>query len=80
MTRKEFEKKAIRAAEKTLHLPAGWWGSWRDFRSPDMVRVRFSRDHWRVLDRLGNIVSKHDNRSGAIVKAKKVDAGERQKT
>ena len=30
MTRRIWEKKTIREAERALGVPAGWWGAWRD--------------------------------------------------
>ena len=72
MTRKDFETKAIRAAERTLHLPRGWWGTYSAIYSPGgLVTVRFSGRCW-VVRCDGRIVSKHDSRFGAIKKARAV--------
>lgn len=71
MTRKEFEAKAIRDAEKALGLPAGWWGTWRDMHGPQGQRVRFSGRYWTVILN-GVRVSQHGPRSGAIAKARRL--------
>lgn len=72
MTRKEFEAKAIREAEKALGVPAGWWGTWRDVRGPRGVRVRYSGRFTWTLSQRGKRISKHDSRSFAITKARKL--------
>lgn len=72
MTRKQFEKAAIRAAERALKVPAGWWGTWQHVCGPNGAEVRFARGgHW-VLRHKGKIVSKHDSRAFAIVKGRKL--------
>ena len=40
MTRKIWEKKVIREAERALGVPAGWWGAWRDVFGPGGAHVR----------------------------------------
>lgn len=72
MTRKEFEKKAIREAEKTLGVPEGWWGNWRHVQGPKGVEVKFLAGGGWALKQKGKIVSKHDSRSFAIGKGKKL--------
>ena len=67
MTRREFEARAIRNAERYLGVPAGWWGTWRDV-TDGVARVRFTGRAWRLWRR-GKKVSDHDSRSGAIRKA-----------
>ena len=74
MTRKEWEARTLRAGEKALRLPAGWWGTYAEVRSPRGVRVKFSGRCWTVRDRKGVIVSKHDSRDSAIKKARGIDA------
>jgi len=70
MTRKAFEAKAIREAERKLGLPLQWWGSYTDVHGPLGRRVRFSGNAW-VFSINGKVVSKHDSRSSAIKKAVK---------
>jgi hypothetical protein len=74
MTRDEFERQAIREAERRLGVPAGWWGDYRHVRGPRGIEIRFVRSrggHW-VLRQRGEIVSRHDWRAGAIRKAVKL--------
>lgn len=73
MTREEFVTKAVRAAEKDLGIPAGWWGTHRDVHSPDGHRVRHSA-HSRawILSLNGRKVSSHDSRAVAILKARRL--------
>ncbi len=76
MTRKEFEEKAIREAEKTLHLPEGWWGNYRHLYGPGGIEVRFvssstSSTYWSARKN-GKEVSRHDSRDGAIRKGVKL--------
>lgn len=88
MTRKEFEAKAVRDAERKLGVPPGWWGTYTGVTN-GCVRVMFS-SHSRawVVSRLDfdddklvrgvrggavwRVVSKHDSRSFAISKARKL--------
>lgn len=70
MTRKDFETKAIREAEKKLGVPAGWWGTWRHVRGPNGAEVKFAASGAWVLRQSGAIVSKHDSRAFAIGKGK----------
>ena len=74
MTRKEWEKKALRQAERDLGVPEGWWGDYQTIYAPNGASVRFSRvrSSWVVRDRKAAIVSTHDGRDGAIRKAKKL--------
>ena len=69
MTRAEFVRRATRAEEKRLEIPAGWWGTWRDVEGPRGVRVRFTGSRW-VVRRHGSVISRHDVRAGAIKKAR----------
>lgn len=74
MTREQFTAKALRAAERAIRVPPGWWGTWRDVYSPSgTVRIRFS-NHGRcwVIRHNGIVVSRHDSRSFAIAKARKL--------
>jgi len=76
MTRKDFEKKAIKTAERDLGVPAGWWGTLRDVQGPEGQRVQFMREgrcggHWKISLR-GKLVSRHDSRAFAIRKATKL--------
>lgn len=70
--RKEFEKKAIREAEKALGVPEGWWGDYRHVRGPKGVEVRFLAGGGWSLRQNGKLVSKHDSRPFAINKGKKL--------
>jgi hypothetical protein len=67
MTRKQFEAKVIRNAERLLRVPAGWWGTWLDVTN-GTVRVRFSSSGWTVSVR-GKRVSRHGSRASAVSKA-----------
>lgn len=71
MTRPEFIAKAIHSAEKSLGIPAGWWGTWRHVQGPRGQEVRCTGQCWIVRYR-GAVVSRHDVRSGAIGKARKL--------
>ena len=72
MTRKQFEAKAIREAERMLGVPAGWWGTWQHVQGPGNVHVRHGfSNRWTI--RQGTVlVSRHDSRSGAIAKASRL--------
>jgi hypothetical protein len=73
-TRKDFERKAIREAERKLGVPAGWWGDYQHVRGPRGVAVRFAASrggHW-ILRQRGAIVSRHDSRAVAIRKGAKL--------
>jgi hypothetical protein len=70
VTRREFVDKAKFAAERRLGIPTGWWGTWTDVTN-GVVRVTFTRRWWRVSC-AGRTVSRHDSRSFAIAKARKV--------
>ena len=72
MTRKEWELKALRAAERELCVPPGWWGNYQTLYAPNGATVTFSRvrSAWLVRDKKGVIISVHDARAGAIRKAK----------
>lgn len=67
-----FLAKAVRAAEKELRIPAGWWGTYRDVRGPGGVRVRNAGDRrWTV--RIGAaLVRTYETRAGAIRAAQKL--------
>ena len=73
MTRHEFEKHAIRIAERNLGVPPGWWGNYADVHGPAGERVYKVRESfvWAVSIR-GTHVSRHDSRAGAIAKARKI--------
>lgn len=72
MTRKDFETKAIREAEKKLGVPAGWWGTYRHVHGPNGAEVKFAQNGAWTLRQNGAIVSKHDSRAFAINKGKKL--------
>lgn len=73
MTRAKFIEKAVRAAERTLDIPAGWWGTYLKIDGPRGERVRFSQtwSEWSVVNRDGR-KSWHDGRAAAIRAARKV--------
>lgn len=78
MTYPEFVAKTIRAAERELQVPVGWWGTWRDVTN-GKERVRLSRNAWILSTTRGQgtrsravVVSRHDSRAFAIAKARKV--------
>jgi hypothetical protein len=78
MTRKAFEAKAIHAMEQRLFIPTGWWGVWTDVQGPNGVRVAYSAGGgWRIVVR-GKVVSRHDARTYAIMKARKLTAKAKQ--
>ena len=72
MTRHEFEKHAIRIAERNLGVPPGWWGNYADVHGPAGERVYKVRGSsgWAVSLR-SKVISRHDSRSYAIAKARK---------
>lgn len=70
MTRNQFIDKATRAAERSLGVPAGWWGTHQDVTN-GTVRVTFTKRWWRV-SKMGRTISRHDSRSFAISKARKL--------
>lgn len=74
MTRAEFTVFAIKAAERALQVPPGWWGTWRDVTN-GIERVRLSRDAWVLSTTRGQgtrsrarVISRHDSRAFAISK------------
>ena len=77
MTRKEWEARTIRAEEKSLGVPAGWWGIYDDLHSPRGVRVKFSGRFWTVRDGKGDVAGQYDSRAYAIKKARSLDAKSR---
>lgn len=78
MTKEDFDAKALRAAERAIGVPPGWWGTWRDVRGPLGQRVYFSSGAWVVarssISFPGRWLrrSRHDSRSFAIGKARKL--------
>lgn len=48
MTEKQWIKKVLRAEQKRLKIPEGWWGTWRDICGPHGVRVRLSSGGFNV--------------------------------
>jgi hypothetical protein len=71
VTRSEFIARAVRAAERAIEVPQGFFGVWRDVTN-GVVRVRFTRsDEWEV-SRAGMRISLHSLREGAIRKASKL--------
>jgi hypothetical protein len=71
MTRKQFIERALRIIERSLLIPRGWWGTWRDVTNGS-VRVRYSGGGIWTLSVRGKRVSRHDSRAGAISKARKL--------
>lgn len=69
MTRKQFEKKAIREAERRIGAPAGWWGTWRHLHGPGGIVVRALPGGVWSIQQDGVLVSKHDSRAYALRKA-----------
>jgi hypothetical protein len=73
VTKKEFDAKAIRQAEKAIQVPPGWWGSWRDVHGPVGVRVKFSAHGNVWVLRLSNVlIGKFHSRGTAIAKGRKL--------
>lgn len=70
MTREKFVANAVRAAEKALYVPAGWWGRWTDVRGPLGERVHFSAGAWTSV-RADGARQRHDSRTSAIRAARK---------
>lgn len=76
MTRQQFIDRATRDAERALHVPPGWWGTYRDVRGPDDQRVHFSGGAWTVarasVSKSGSWlrISRHDSRTFALRKAR----------
>jgi len=70
MTREQFIARAVRAMERSVGAPAGWWGTWRDVTN-GTARVLFSSGAWTVSLR-GKRVSRHDSRAHALAKARKL--------
>ena len=73
MTRQQFEQRAILLAERTLGIPPGWWGTYRDVHGPAGERARavgYGSPDWVVSWR-GTVMSRHDSRAGAIAKARR---------
>ncbi len=71
MTRKMFEADAIRMAERSLAVPAGWWGKWSNVTDGVYGVRQTAQRTWR-LTRNGELVSRHDSRDFAIKKATKM--------
>lgn len=72
MTRQQFIDKAVRAAERKLIIPFGWWGTWRDVHGPAGQRVRFSGLCWVVSSAHRGVIGRYESRAGAIGKARKL--------
>ena len=51
MTRDQFVARAVRGVEKAIAVPAGWWGTFTDVRSPRGVRVHVRGVRWLVTGR-----------------------------
>lgn len=73
MTRKQFEAKAIREAERKIEAPPGWWGTWRDLHGPGGVRVRKAGMSW-TLRKNGRLILK-TSRAHAIREGQKLAKG-----
>lgn len=74
MTLRDFEIAAAKEARRGLHLPTGWWGDWRRIYAPNGITVKFmpSSKLWAVRDAEGVIVSRHDDRHRALLKARRL--------
>ncbi len=72
MTRKAWETKALREAERKLGVPEGWWGTYVQIETPHGIRVRFSGRDWIVRNREGAVVTRRSTRTSAIAAAKKL--------
>jgi hypothetical protein len=70
VTREQFTARAVRDAERALQVPPGWWGVWRDV-TDGIARIHFSSGGWTVSVR-GKRVSRHDSRTFAISKARRL--------
>lgn len=67
MTREQWLTRVVRAAELSIRVPPGWWGTWNDVTN-GVRRVRFAGRVWRVS--IGSAkISDHDSRANAIRKA-----------
>jgi hypothetical protein len=72
MTRQQFIDRAVRKAERENQIPKGWWGGWREITNGSTV-VRFIPSSWCwVIKKDGRQVSKHDSRTFAIAKARRL--------
>lgn len=72
MTRTEFERRAVRDAEQRIGVPAGWWGTARKIYGPNGVTVFSNPGCTWTVRRYGALVSRHDSRSYAIQKARRL--------
>lgn len=70
MTKREFAFKALRAYERHLGIPFGWWGTYRDFTNGGL-RVLFGSTTWTLSAR-GKVISRYDSRAGAINRARRM--------
>lgn len=72
VTRAQWVAKVVRYAESQLGVPhgAGWRGTWRDVTN-GKARVRLSGSEW-VVSVAGKQRSRHDSRTSAIRKARKL--------
>lgn len=71
MTREQFVARATRVAERALHLPPGWWGTYRDIHGPLGQRVLWSSGAWTVSS-CGDRVGRYGTRTYALAKARKL--------
>lgn len=79
MTRADFVAKAVRTAERALHVPPGWWGIYRDVHGPKGQQVTFSKHSfsWIVTVKEKGTskrkeIGKYGTRGGAIGKARRL--------
>lgn len=67
----KFVADAKLAATRKLGIPRDWWGVWRSVYGPNGTRVFFSSGGWTVTHG-GVRISRHDSRTFAISKARKL--------
>lgn len=79
MTREQFIERAIKAEERRLGIPPGWWGERIDVRGPQGQRVRLANGYVWVFSFYGGEVSRHDSRAFAIAKARKYPTAKARK-
>jgi hypothetical protein len=70
MTRAQFVAMAVKAAERQLGVPPGWWGTWRDV-TDGTVRVRWTGQWWRISC-AGIEIGRGDSRPNSIARARKM--------
>ena len=72
LSKLDFARKALRAYEKSLGLPEGWWGdTWRHVYGPHGISIVFRAGGAWAFKVGKKLISKHDSRIVAIRAAKK---------